>query len=109
MEMLQSFLVVLFWFTVRLGLPVLITVLLVVFLRKLDAHWQQEEAMKAPRLARNTRCWEQHHCSEDKRAVCPAYARPDIPCWQVFRTKEGFLREQCLGCETFRNAPVPVP
>lgn len=108
METLISYLTVFFGLALRLGLPVIFTALLIVLLRKLDARWQQEGTEQVPVLASNTRCWEQHHCSAEKRGICSAYAHPETPCWQVFRSREGFLREQCIGCETFRKAPVPA-
>ncbi len=108
MDTLYSVFSIVLGLALRLGLPVVLTAVLMVLLRKLDARWQQEGAANVPVLARNTRCWEAHNCSAEKRAACTAYARQDIPCWQVFRSKEGFLREQCVECETFRKAPVPV-
>ncbi len=108
METLSSTLLVILGMALRLGLPVVLTALLIVLLRKLDARWQQEGATQSPRLAGNTRCWDQHNCSIEKQAACPAYAQPEAPCWQLFRNREGFLREECIGCETFRKAPVPA-
>jgi hypothetical protein len=31
-----------------------------------------------------------------------------VPCWQVFRGKDGQLQERCLACEIFRRSPAPV-
>jgi hypothetical protein len=108
MESIFSMITVVLGLLLRLGLPVLFTVLFVVLLRHLDARWQQEGIGKVSVLAHNTRCWEQHNCSEEKRAKCAAYLHPETPCWQLYRSKDGNLREQCLGCQTFRSAPVPV-
>jgi hypothetical protein len=47
-------------------------------------------------------------CSEEKRQNCPAFSQTGVPCWQVFRTKNGLLKEACLECEVFRQAPIPA-
>jgi hypothetical protein len=30
------------------------------------------------------------------------------PCWQIHRLSNGYLREACLDCEVFINAPAPA-
>jgi hypothetical protein len=99
---------------VRVAVPVAITTMLVYMFTRLDARWKAEaEQQKAPAvnsrmLAKNPGCWEINGCSDQKKKVCKAYANPDVPCWQLFRTKEGLLRERCIGCDVFKQAPIPV-
>lgn len=98
----------------RLGIPLLVTALIVLWLRRLDAHWQAESrqarvrVLNVDEIARCPRCWEVRNCSPERIADCPAAARPDVPCWQAFRGADGRLLEACLNCEVFRNAPVPI-
>jgi hypothetical protein len=91
----------------RIGIPVAVTALIFFLLRRLDERWQ-EEARAIPVLSSQRPCWEIKGCSEEKRKYCPASAQLKIPCWQIFRTKNGLLREECLGCDVFRLAPVPI-
>ena len=91
----------------RIGIPVTVTALIFFLLRRLDERWQKE-ALAIPVISSQQPCWEIKGCSEEKRKHCPASATPNIPCWQVFRTKNGLLREECLGCDVFRLAPVPA-
>jgi hypothetical protein len=91
----------------RIGIPVTVTVLAFVFLRRLDEHWQKE-AQAIPVISPQRPCWELKGCSDEKRKNCPAFSQSNIPCWQVFRTKNGLLREDCLGCDEFKLAPMPV-
>lgn len=99
---------------IRIGIPVLLTVALIWAFGKLDARWKREAALhksERPALAlqvRNSGCWQTRGCSEEGRKRCPAYAQPDLPCWQVFRKDDGRLKERCIGCQVFANAPVPV-
>jgi hypothetical protein len=90
----------------RIGIPVAVTALIFFLLRRLDEHWQKE-ALAIPVVTSQRLCWEIRGCSEANRKNCPASAQPNIPCWQVFRTKNGLLREDCLGCDVFRLAPAP--
>lgn len=99
---------------VRIGIPVALTVALIWVFGQLDARWKREAALhqgERPALAsqvRNSGCWQYQGCSEENRKRCPAYAQLDMPCWQVFRKEDGRLKERCIGCQVFANAPVPV-
>ena len=98
----------------RLGIPLVLTILLVRWLRRLDEGWQAEaEAQRAQAEGttrpRNIGCWEIKGCAPEQKAVCQAFAHPETPCWQLFREGDGHLQERCLGCEVFKDAPVPVP
>jgi hypothetical protein len=91
----------------RLGIPLAVTALVLYLLHRLDARWRKE-ALALPVVASGRPCWEIKGCTEDKKKNCPAAAQPNIPCWQVFRAKDGVMKETCLGCDVFRQAPVPV-
>jgi hypothetical protein len=95
----------------RILVPVVLTSILVVLLGRLDARWKAEaqKQLANPRLsAAQKPCWEVRGCSEESKKNCRAYANSDVPCWQVYRNKNGDLREGCLGCTVFLDAPVPV-
>jgi len=91
----------------RLGVPIAITALVLALLHRLDKRWQKE-ALALPIVPAGKPCWEIKGCSEEKKKNCPAGAQSKAPCWQVFRTRDGVMKEACLGCEVFRQAPVPV-
>jgi len=93
----------------RFGVPILVTAILIFGLMKLDKRWQVEAAKQLARVGiRNIGCWEINNCPEDNRANCKAYQQPELPCWQVFREASGVLREKCLGCKVFQEAPLPA-
>jgi hypothetical protein len=91
----------------RIGIPVGVTILVISLLRRLDKRWQAD-ALSVPLAAPKKPCWKFKGCTEEKRKNCPAAAQPKVPCWQVFRAEDGVMKEDCLGCEVFRQAPVPV-
>jgi len=96
----------------RFGIPIGVTALIIYALRRMDIHWQREaernHALVAAAHPSGLRCWELRNCPPERRAACAAYARSDIPCWQVFRDESGRLREACLTCEVFGETPAPI-
>ena len=113
MSALEVVLVFLIGVLVRFAIPIALTVAAIWFFRKVDKRWQAEAAERvrvqmALMTALRTPCWNQKHCSAERRATCPAYAQKDTPCWQVFRAKDGNLKPACLDCSLFRDAPVAV-
>lgn len=90
---------------VRLALPILVTALVIAFLRQLDARWQSE-ARYAPLKVEKPQCWKIKECTPAQRKVCPAFKSP-MPCWQVFRLPNGYFREKCLTCDVLAMAPLP--
>ncbi len=91
----------------RIGIPLVISGVLFFFLKRLDERWQKQ-ARILPLVPAGKRCWEINGCAPSKKKQCPAFAQPNLPCWQVFRGKDGTLKETCLGCAVFRQSPSPV-
>ena len=108
MEGWHTFLTIALGLILRIGIPLAVTAGVIYLLHRLDQRWQKE-AMSVPVVAPGGQpCWEVKECAEARHKACPAAAQPRVPCWQVFRSKSGLLREDCLGCEVFRQASAPV-
>lgn len=106
MDIIYSILSVLLGVFLRLAIPITLTAILIYFLRKLDAHWQAE-AITMPLEINKPNCWQIKGCSPEQIRNCAAAASP-LPCWQFYRQENGYLREECLDCRVFRDAPIPV-
>ena len=106
METITAFLVILGGLILRLAIPIAGTVILIYFLRKLDAHWQAE-AKLLPVPVHKAECWKVKGCSPAQQKTCPA-ASSALPCWQVFRQPNGYLQEECISCKVFIDAPIPA-
>jgi len=106
--------VILIGLAVRFGIPVVLTILGIVILHRLDQQWRasaqahRSQMVDAGLTPRNTGCWNVMHCSEEKKATCKAYASQNLPCWQIFRSKDGEMQDRCLVCKLFTQAPIPV-
>jgi len=106
MEPISTLLALIAGLLVRLAIPLGITVLLIVLLRRLDADWQKEAQL--PVLAvQKPACWKTKGCLPEQRANCLG-AKSPLPCWQAFRLPNGYLREECLSCKVFTEAPMPA-
>jgi hypothetical protein len=106
METFPSVLAVLLGLLIRLAIPIAGTCILIYFLRKLDAHWQAEAQLNPP-STQKVECWKVKGCPPDQQKNCVA-ASSSLPCWQAFRQPNGYLREGCISCEVFINAPIPA-
>ena len=108
---MEAFGAVLVGVLLRFGMPILLTVIVIALLRRLDIRWQndaQERLAEVGGLVPTIRCWVLNDCPPERRERCPAYAQQKKPCWQVFRDGNGQLRERCLDCNVFREAPIPI-
>ncbi len=106
METITSILAILAALLLRLAIPIAGTVILIYFLRQLDAHWQKE-AQLSPLPVQKAKCWDVKGCSAAQKKLCKAASSP-LPCWQVFRQPNGYLQEQCISCKVFIDAPAPA-
>ncbi|MBK7452117.1 MAG: hypothetical protein IPP55_08315 [Anaerolineales bacterium] len=94
-----------FGLVVRLGLPMLVTLLVVIGLRRLDTRWQKEAEIERNLLTRDEEpCWKEQGLAMDE--IKARAAENGKPCWQIHRLSNGYLREACLDCEVFVNAPA---
>ncbi len=106
MDTIVSFLAILAGLLLRSAIPIAGTAILIYFLRKLDARWQAE-AQLPPVPAPKPECWKNKGCTVEQRQNCAAASSP-LPCWQVFRQPNGYMREKCISCEVFIEAPIPA-
>jgi hypothetical protein len=106
METVISLLAIMTGLLLRLAIPILGTLILMYFLRKLDSHWQAE-AESTPVATEKVECWKIKGCSSEQRSQCIA-AASNLPCWQVYRQPNGYLQEKCITCDVFTNAPIPT-
>ncbi len=119
MDGLSDTLVIAGMFILRLGVPLAITLAVGYVLLRLDRKWQAEAwaewesdqlqegeqvkqaagGVKSP--AAKQVCWELKECGQAVREQCPAFKRPNIPCWLARRRAEGRLPAACYDCELF--------
>jgi hypothetical protein len=107
MDGFDEILVILGMFFLRLGVPILISIVIGYLLRRLDDRWEaeaQQEAIQRKKLtAARKACWEEKGCSEERRARCPASRVTDIPCWLARMRAENRLPALCTSCPRYTD------
>lgn len=117
MDWLLQAAIILGMFILRLGVPLLLTLGVGAWLRRLDAKWQaealtqqdavqtQEEVVVELELVgvKGQPCWILRDCPETVRLRCPAFQQPRLPCWLARRRAEGRLPLECYQCELFSS------
>lgn len=114
--------VILGMFMLRLGIPLLITLAVGYWLRRLDAKWLAEgvarrmaqeilsEAEQKPDFELykviDQPCWEVKGCPETVYSQCPAFQQPEMPCWLVRYQTEEQLPANCYRCKMFSPRPA---
>jgi hypothetical protein len=91
----------------RLGIPIAVTLLAAYILHKVDIRWQKEAAQQAPKPVEKLKCWEVNNCTTEQKGICLSPNSAE-PCWQEHRQANGYLREECLNCKIFHQAPIPT-
>jgi hypothetical protein len=107
MEAIYSVLMILLGLILRVGLPIAITLLAAFLLHKLDARWQAEAELEMGTQVKDEMpCWKDLGLPIEQIKLRTTVTDP--PCWQTHRIANGRLRETCLSCEVFLDAPVPT-
>lgn len=109
MDALRSLAATIVLLALRLGVPVLVTLLVSYLLARLDEKWQAEELARSPAgqrgiLREPPRCWEIKGCDPAQSANCPVRRLRPLPCWLAQRRLTGRIPDQCFGCPVFANA-----
>ena len=105
METITSLFAIITGLLLRLAIPIAVTALVIYFLRKLDTRWQSEAQLTV--LVEKPECWKVKGCTPEQIKNCAAGQSP-LPCWQAKRLPNGYLRDECISCEVFLNAPNPA-
>ena len=113
METWEGLLIAIGWFLMRFGVPILGTILIVLFFKRLDQRWQRETMDRRASLGANAmlpiiQCWAINNCPAEKCQGCAAYQDQSQPCWQHFRAADGAMKEDCLGCKVFLGVSAPA-
>lgn len=53
--------------------------------------------------ARSLPCWVTRNCEATRRADCPAFRNPNLPCWQARAQAEGAVPANCPSCPIYEG------
>ncbi len=108
----RDVLVIAYMFVLRIGVPLIITLMLGAWLKRLlekeDAEEQPQSAV-TPVGSNGKHCWATSKTPETEQAKAIAATRPDLPCWLALQVAGSGLREACYNCPLYTaHAPVAV-
>lgn len=108
-SIVRDILVLAYLFVLRLGVPLLITLMLGSFIQ----HGLQQQDAKEMRASNQfgitgAPCWEKKDCPENVRAHCVAFQRPELPCWLALQVAGYGLKEQCYSCPQYTTRPATI-
>jgi hypothetical protein len=111
-------LVILAMFFLRIGVPIVVTLGIGIWLEKKlrpqETQQVQREVRRGtiipfPRVSQGVsassipiaHCWDVKQCPPAMREQCAAYKRPDLPCWLALQAAGGKVRAECADCELY--------
>jgi hypothetical protein len=96
------------FFALRIVAPLVVTVAIGEFIsRRVSARRRlEEEPIEAAceGYTLGPKCWEIKNCDPAFRETCPAYRRPNVPCWMALQLSGQDLQKECFACEVFHLA-----
>ncbi len=100
LAVVRDVLVVAYMFVLRIGVPILITLMIGAWLKRLVEEKDKPEQVTAP-ASSELHCWDIKKCSEAEQAKCIARQRPDLPCWLALQVDGEGLKEMCYTCPVY--------
>lgn len=100
-------------FFLRIGIPVMVTVAIGELISRSmaareDASDSEQAVAGSDGYQLSPRCWDVVNCDPAVRRNCPAYLRPQVPCWLALQLAGRELPEKCFSCEIFHRTQSVV-
>jgi hypothetical protein len=100
-------LVISYMFVLRIGVPILITLMLGAWLRRLLEEREEKPARAPVQLKLGQHCWDVVHSAETDQIQSAAAEHPDLPCWLALQVTGQGVQEICHTCPHYAaEAPV---
>ncbi len=109
LTLVRDVLVVGYIFVLRVGAPILITLMIGAWLKHFLEEREKKEHPEAQplSLASQQHCWDVQPCPETEQAKSVAQQRPDLPCWLALQAQGSGMTERCYTCPAYTgHAPA---
>jgi hypothetical protein len=102
-------LVIAYMFVLRIGVPLLITLMIGAWLKRLLEEREEKPEAAPLKLGAGQHCWDVKDSPETRQAKAVGAQRPDLPCWLALQVSGTGLKEICYTCPVFAaHAPAAV-
>lgn len=95
---LRDVIVLGYMFVLRIGVPLLITIMLG---KWLQLKLEQRDAERRGAAQGELYCWDKNKNAQTLRAKAAATDRPDLPCWLALQASGDGLIENCYTCRNY--------
>ena len=104
---LRDALVIGYMFVLRIGVPILITLMIGAWLRRLLEEHEDQPARAPVALKAGQHCWDVAQTTDTARVKAVAAQRSDLPCWLALQVRGPGVQAMCYSCPVFAaHAPV---
>ena len=104
---IRDVLVVAYMFVLRIGVPILITLMIGTWLKRLLEEHEEKPATAPLRLKPGQHCWDVAQTADTDQLKAIATRRPDLPCWLALQVNGTGVQEMCYSCPAY-IAPTHV-
>ncbi len=102
-------LVIAYMFVLRIGVPILITLMIGAWLKRLLEEHEEGPETAPLELAPGQHCWDVRKNDTTAQAQTLAAKRPDLPCWLALQVGGKGVQEMCYGCPLYQPGTHAVP
>lgn len=102
-------LVIAYMFVLRIGVPILITLMIGAWLKRLLEEREAKPEGIPLRLGEGQHCWDANSNPDTEHAKALAAERPDLPCWLALQVGGAAVTPMCYNCSVFAaHQPMAV-
>jgi hypothetical protein len=108
-SIVRDLMVIAYMFVLRIGVPILITLMIGAWLKRLLEEREEKPETVPVVLKAGQHCWDVTKTLDTEQAQAVAAQRPDLPCWLALQVSGAGLKENCYTCPVFTaDAPAVV-
>ncbi len=104
---IRDVLVIGYMFVLRIVVPILITLMIGAWLKRLLEEHEEQPAATPVRLKAGQHCWDVVHTPDTEQIKAVAVQHPDLPCWLALQVSGAGVQEMCYTCPLYTaHAPA---
>ena len=107
-SVIRDVLVLAYLLTLRVGVPILITLMLGAWMQRILERPESELEGRPDLDSAGKHCWDYYSSPEANRARQAAARRPDLPCWLAVQVGGTGLNQACYTCSVFVSRSAPA-
>ena len=104
---MRDVMVIGYMFILRIGVPILITLMIGAWLKRLLEEHEEKPVTTPLVLKSGQHCWDVVHTTDTDQVKAVATQHPDLPCWLALQVSGAGVQEMCYTCPAYTaHAPA---